>query len=173
MADREGFLTRWSRRKREAGARSEAAPVAAVSDEGSEMSGPCAEAAEPLALPPLESLGPDSDYSAFLAPDVPGELHRMALRKAWTSNPTVAAFRGMGEYDWDCNAPGYGQLLATDQVGRLCDAVLGRSAPPEAEAAVSDGPEVSAGPESDARRIEPAEAEASVAMADSAAPVPG
>ncbi len=85
-------------------------------------------------MPPLESLVGDSDYSPFLAPNVPEEVHRLALRKAWTSNPTIASFRGFGEYDWDCNAPGYGQLLPTDDIVRLCRAVLGEREPEDPEA---------------------------------------
>ena len=126
MADPEGFLGRWSRLKREA----EQPPVQEPPPE--ETPPPEAVQAEPERepLPPVESLGADSDYTRFLAPDVPAELTRLALRKAWVSDPKIADFRGFAEYDWDCNAPGYGQLRATDNVRELLDAVFGDT-PPE------------------------------------------
>ncbi len=73
--EEEGFLRRWSRRKQGTGAEPEgaAAPVAAE---------PVREApAAPAELPPLESLEADSDYSAFLSPEVDEALRQMALRK--------------------------------------------------------------------------------------------
>jgi Protein of unknown function (DUF3306) len=45
------------------------------------------ESAEPAfdvtKLPPIESITADSDIRAFLAPGVPPELTRAALRRAW------------------------------------------------------------------------------------------
>ena len=135
MADAEGFLDRWSRLKREDREEreeqhpaDEAPPPAPVWDEPE-----LEPAREPL--PPLESLGADSDYTRFLAPGVPVELTRLALRKAWVSDPKIAGFRGFAEYDWDCNAPGYGQLRPTDNVRALLDAVFG-DPPPEPPEAV-------------------------------------
>ncbi len=125
MAETEGFLGRWSRLKREAeppqaeGKQAENLPPEAIGEEPER---------EPL--PPIESLGADSDYTRFLAPDVPAELTRLALRKAWVSDPKIADFRGFAEYDWDCNAPGYGQLRPTDNIRDLLDAVFGDT-PPE------------------------------------------
>ncbi|KAA0582386.1 DUF3306 domain-containing protein [Azospirillum sp. B21] len=127
----EGFLGRWSRLKRET--RTEEAPAgpeqmddapAAVPAEIA-PSPPAAEEAPDLSdLPPLDSLDAASDYTGFLRRDVPGELRRQALRKAWASDPTIAGFRGFAEYDWDYNAPGYGALRPTDDIARLLDAVL-------------------------------------------------
>ena len=125
MAEREeeeGFLGRWSRMKREARAEEPAAslvpkpePVETAETEVVE------EAPE---LPPLDSLGSDSDYTGFLRREVPAELRREALRKAWVSDPVIAGFRGFAEYDWDYNAPGYGALRPTDDIARLLEAVL-------------------------------------------------
>jgi Protein of unknown function (DUF3306) len=110
----EGVLRRWSRRKLEAAAEERAARIE-----------PAAPAGEPPPeLPPVETLGADSDYTAFLAQAVPEELQRLALRRAWASDPKISAFRGFAEYDWDCNAAGYAALLPIDDVARLCDAVL-------------------------------------------------
>lgn len=163
MTDRESFLGRWSRLKRRDMA--QAAPPAepppadpapphtacaeAPPDPMPQMPGTQGGEREPDApapsegeevppLPPIESLGADSDYKRFLAPDVPEELRRLAMRRAWVTDPKISGFRGFGEYDWDFNAPGYGRLLATDDIGRLLDAVSHsreREPPPEAGAA--------------------------------------
>ena len=137
-ADTEGFLGRWSRLKREA--RTEEAPVEAAAPERLDDApdavpaeiaieipvAPPAEEEEPdlSDLPPLDSLDAGSDYTGFLRRDVPEELRRQALRKAWASDPVIAGFRGFAEYDWDYNAPGYGALRPTDDIARLLDAVL-------------------------------------------------
>ncbi|CBS90783.1 DUF3306 domain-containing protein [Azospirillum lipoferum] len=138
-AGTEGFLGRWSRLKRET--QTEEAPVeiavpermddapAAVSAEvGAEVGAEIAPAppAEEEApdLPSLDSLNAGSDYTGFLRKEVPEELRRQALRKAWASDPAIAGFRGFAEYDWDYNAPGYGALRPTDDIARLLDAVL-------------------------------------------------
>lgn len=115
----EPFLKRWSRRKVEA--QREAPPPPAEA--------PPAE--PPPDLPPLESLGRDSDYTAFLREGVPQALRLAALRKAWSSDPAIAGFRGFAEYDWDFNAPGYGQLLPVDDVAALCRRALGEDTPSE------------------------------------------
>jgi hypothetical protein len=116
MAEREGFLGRWSRLKREAAREAPAEPAVDLPPE------------EPLvdleSLPPLESLGAASDYTPFMAKGVPEELRCAALRKAWASDPVIANFRGFAEYDWDCNAPGYGALLPTDNIQQLLSRIL-------------------------------------------------
>ncbi len=135
-AGTEGFLGRWSRLKRET--RTEEAPVEAAVPErfdDAPAAVPAEIAAAPPAadeeeapdlsdLPPLDSLDAGSDYTGFLRRDVPEELRRQALRKAWASDPAIAGFRGFAEYDWDYNAPGYGALRPTDDIARLLDAVL-------------------------------------------------
>ena len=141
MDDDEGFLRRWSRLKR-AGTEERSDPAGEMPPEPEGDERPVAKPFDPATLPPIATLTADSDYTAFLARGVPEELQRLALRKAWASDPKIAAFRGFAEYDWDCNAPGYGQLLACDDVRRLCNALLGdpeaergsTAAPPEAPA---------------------------------------
>ena len=129
----EGFLSRWSRRKQEA--REAAAEPPAPQEEAPEEQAavpPPLEPFDPESLPPVDSLGADSDYTGFLAGNVPQELRRLALRKAWTSDPVIAGFRGFAEYDWDCNAPGYGRLLPTDRIADLLDRIGGdEKTPPE------------------------------------------
>lgn len=144
MAEREGALGRWSRLKRGAEsatpavdpAESAGAPDERRPDEEEE------EAVVDLAtLPPAESLRADSDYTAFLRRGVPEALRRAALRRAWATDPAIAGFRGFAEYDWDCNAPGYGALRAADDLARLCDAILPPPSPEPVPAAPEPEPE--------------------------------
>jgi len=105
MSEREGFLSRWSRRKRAA---SDPPPPAAPA---SQDAAPPADAAkqpafDPASLPPLESLTAESDFAAFLREEVPAALQRAALRRAWTLDPAIRDFVGPAEYAWDYNAPG-------------------------------------------------------------------
>jgi uncharacterized protein DUF3306 len=156
MAEREGFLGRWSRLKRETVREVPAEPAADLPEA----------AEEPLvdleALPPLESLGAASDYTPFLAEGVPEELRCAALRKAWASDPAIASFRGFSEYDWDCNAPGCGALLPTDDVRQLLSRIL-RDEPEEQ-------PELVAGAEGEPAEVETAAEEPPIP--DEPVPVP-
>ena len=124
MTMSEGPLRRWSRRKQAA----QAAP--SVAADAPELSMP--------ELPPIESLGIASDYTAFLQQGVTAEVQRLALQCAWQSDESIAGFRGMAEYAWDFNAPDYGSLWATDDVAKLLQAVL---TPPEDNLPESDMPE--------------------------------
>jgi hypothetical protein len=66
--DKEPFLNRWSRLKREA-------PVEKP-----------AETPRPN-LPPVEQLTPESDFSAFMHPKVEDALRRVALKKMFSGDP--------------------------------------------------------------------------------------
>jgi len=101
----EPFLKRWSRLKsatRDAGQSGDQPddttppPNAA---RGQPAVPPSAEGAAPAAieLPDLDSLGPDSDYSAFLAPDVDSSLRRAALRRLFRS-PKFNVCDGLDDY---------------------------------------------------------------------------
>jgi len=132
MSDEEGFLARWSRRKRaaESDTRDETnaaetpkvettAPPAA----GDESEAGAAEAAvDPASLPPIESIGPESDIREYLKTGVPAELTRAALRRAWSADPAIRDFVGLQENSWDFNAPGgesgFG-LLSSEEAKRL------------------------------------------------------
>jgi hypothetical protein len=65
-------------------------------------------------LPPIESIGAASDIRPFLAPGVPVDLTRAALRRAWSTDPAIRDFIGLSENSWDFNAPdgipGFGSL---------------------------------------------------------------
>ena len=134
MNDKEGFLGRWSRLKQQRepqpNSEPEAPPGAAE---------PAAATVNLESLPSLESLGPESDYTPFLQAGVPEELRSRALRQAWASDKTIADFRGLNEYDWDFNAPGYGQLWAVDDVAKLFQRIIGDSQDdPRSEQAVAE-----------------------------------
>jgi hypothetical protein len=65
-------------------------------------------------LPDLESLGQDSDYSAFLGPEVDPSLRRMALRKLFRS-PKFNVRDGLDDYcgDFTSFAP-MGDIVTAD-----------------------------------------------------------
>lgn len=122
--DREGPLARWSRLKRRqesAAGRGGAAPVSVAPDrdpapssapDGGPLAAlpvedqPTGNDAQPvedaaLDLPPIDSLGKDSDYTPFLADGVPEKLARAALRKMWRSDPVFGIRDGLDDYDED------------------------------------------------------------------------
>ena len=59
--------------------------------------------AEMSALPPIEGLNFQSDYTVFLAKNVPETLRRAALRKLWVSDPVLANLDGLNDYCEDFN----------------------------------------------------------------------
>lgn len=94
----EDFVTRWSRRKHEA-ARD---PTPAPSEGDAPAPGEEAADAGPTDadLPAPDSLGPDSDYSAFLSKRVSEDLRRAALRKLF-HQPQFNVRDGLDDYDED------------------------------------------------------------------------
>jgi hypothetical protein len=141
----EGFLSRWSRRKREAAegrlpepaaeappAPAAEAPAVAVPVldlpvlDGSVVEAPVTGDAppefDPASLPPIESLTAESDIAGFLRAEVPAALRQAALRRIWTLDPAIRDFIGPADYAWDFNAPdgvpGFALELGGD-VGRL------------------------------------------------------
>jgi hypothetical protein len=96
------------------------------------------EMVDPATLPPIESLGPDSDYAVFLKKGVPEALRIAALRKAWMSDPFIRDFRSPAiDYGWDFTTPDY-SLRATDDVAKMLDRMFppqGAPGEPTAEAA--------------------------------------
>jgi hypothetical protein len=156
MSDPENFIARWSRRKRAAERVDEKTPSdktsagktlderkpstpSEASDEraAARNDAPPPELPFDLAkLPPLESITAESDIRAFLAPGVPAELTRAALRRAWSADPKIREFVGLADYDWDFNAPGtitgFGPLEMTDEMHRQIVQMVGRGPAPEA-----------------------------------------
>ncbi|HEV8681121.1 MAG TPA: DUF3306 domain-containing protein [Stellaceae bacterium] len=146
MSADESFLARWSRRKRAAADR-ERPPARATEDNGGGATAATDSGPEPApsidlaSLPPVESIGAGSDIRAFLAPGVPAELMRAALRRAWSADPAIRDFIGLSENSWDFNAPGgvpgFGPVTAED-VERLLARLSGEPAADEAPTPVGD-----------------------------------
>ncbi|MCS6855699.1 MAG: DUF3306 domain-containing protein [Elioraea sp.] len=120
----EGFLARWSRRKRAA---REGRPVAAEPEVGPPSpkpeAAPAADAGaaeeEPVdleSLPKIEEITLETDLSVFFRKGVPAALRNAALRRAWSLDPTIRDFIGPADYAWDWNTPG-GVPDFVDQVG--------------------------------------------------------
>jgi hypothetical protein len=160
MSERESFITRWSRRKRATPASPSEAELREGSDPGAfplptEGNEPLGRAdgssaqtrrkAEPVVdlanLPPIDSITARSDISAFLAPGVPVELTRAALRRAWAVDPAIRDFIGLSENSWDFNAPGamagFGPLEMTDELRRRIAQFVGRNIAGTADEAAS------------------------------------
>jgi hypothetical protein len=154
MSERETFLARWSRRKQASVVGpADADPCAAPNPSEQQIEGPTEgasaaaglheadvasaardpDAIVPLfdtaSLPPIESITGDTDIRAFLAPGVPPELARAALRRAWAADPRIRDFVGLADYDWDFNAPGsmagFGPLEMTEELRRIAAAITG------------------------------------------------
>ena len=138
--EHEAFLTRWSRRKAlsregvelpepvdEVAGDSESPPDDAGSGNEGARQDPAGQAdgqgveapAAAPELPPIESLGEDSDYSAFLGSDVPADLQRKALRKLFQS-PKFNVRDGLDDYDLDFSSPEpLGDIVTAEMRHRL------------------------------------------------------
>jgi hypothetical protein len=153
MSEPENFIARWSRRKREAAEDAEATKFSAAPDAAAESAHPSEDqsdaalgrsgarrspeaAFDPTKLPPIETIAAESDITAFLAPGVPPELTRAALRRAWAADPQIRDFIGLSENSWDFNAPGamtgFGSLEMTDELRQQIARMVGRSLANEA-----------------------------------------
>lgn len=112
----EGFLGRWSRRKRvgEQPARDEAATARPDSD-GADPADPATEAQEEARQLQLaanreaaeavdiEAITYESDLSVFFKEGVPALVKQAAMRKMWRSDPVFANVDGLNDYDQDFN----------------------------------------------------------------------
>jgi hypothetical protein len=111
MSDPKEFLARWSRRKLTP-PEEKASPPAAGKDAAAAV--PSDPEFDITKLPSLESIGPNSDVSAFLQRGVPASFTHAALRRAWSADPAIRDFVGLSENSWDFNAPnslpGFGPL---------------------------------------------------------------
>jgi hypothetical protein len=132
VAEDDSFLARWARRKQAQKADKPAAaeiakPSDMPADKASEKPSAAADEGETIdltSLPPIESLGADSDYTVFLRPGVPDATRLAALRQLWLTEPSIRNYEALVDYAWDFNAPGYGKLLPTDDVEKLLKAVF-------------------------------------------------
>ena len=129
------FLWRWSQRKRAA---RDTRRTLCKDDRRSPETGENSQrvfessdrpsAFDPATLPPIESITGAADVRVFLAPGVPEDLTRAALRRAWMTDPTIHDFVGMAENQGDFNAPdgvpGFGLLPFTPQLREMVAAVV-------------------------------------------------
>ena len=123
MSD-EKFLERWSRRKREAARNASSQSTSPPLDDPPHDSfakppvSPQPAPGEVKTLPPVDAIDGNTDIRGFLAEGVPASLSRVALRRAWTSDPGIRDFVGLSENAWDFTAPdgvpGFGPLSAKD-----------------------------------------------------------
>lgn len=147
MTDREDFLSRWSRRKRDADKESapeevnRLPPVESVPPVTEEPpSATQAHAAEPREaveekekdedepefdlskLPSIESITAETDIRPFLAAGVPVSLRQAALRRVWVADPKIRDFIGIAENQWDFtpggNAPGFDFSAPAEEIRR-------------------------------------------------------
>ena len=168
MNDPDNFLSRWSRRKREAGAQAgrEASTPLERNDRGEAVTPPCGEEKSPGALssepsapsvpdfdvsslPPIEAIGADTDISAFMQKGVPSALRHAALRRVWSADPAIRDFMGPNENFWDAagpdGIPGFGDLDPNLDVKRMVSELFGeiepaRAKPETAEFTGASGP---------------------------------
>jgi hypothetical protein len=86
---------------------------------------------DPKSLPPIESIDVTTDIRAFLAPGVPPELTRAALRRAWTSDPAIRDFVGIAENQWDFTnpdaVPGFGALEFGEEIRNMVARLFGET----------------------------------------------
>ncbi len=147
----EGFLSRWSRRKREPGEGDQAPlgpPPAQLPAEAqaTEPEPPEPELVEP---PSLDLIDKDFNVAHWLKQNVPEAWKLAAMRRAWESDPAIAGFENPARdyaLDWNTpgGAPGYGPLTESDDVAEMVRGIFGDTPKPEtpvdvAEAQISDG----------------------------------
>ncbi len=149
MSEPEEFLARWDRRKRaarednkefnrtlaagtpESGADSQPQQPTRTAEAGeaTTANSTTRPAVDLASLPPIDSITASTDIRGFLAPGVPAELRRAALRRAWSSDPAIRDFVGLAENQWDFTAPdqtpGFGALGSAEGVRDLAAKVFG------------------------------------------------
>jgi hypothetical protein len=155
MNDPESFISRWSRRTREA-ADEKTQPENSTTDlvnpascEEANLSKPESGAATPPApefdaasLPPIESIEAGTDITAFMRSGVPSALRHAALRRAWSADPSIRDFVGLNENFWDAAGPdgisGFGDLDPNLDGKRMVSELFGENASEPAEAGSSN-----------------------------------
>jgi hypothetical protein len=133
-----GFLSRWSRRKRDIAAQGKATEEAAPAPDDPALAAPAMEAEPALseaelaeqrrkeldeliaALPRVEEINASTDITGFLDARIPDMLRNAALRATWITDPTIRDFlNDAREYALDYNtpgmAPGYGPLSESER----------------------------------------------------------
>jgi len=137
----DSFLSRWAQRKAEVRkAEAEPAEPTVAVDAAPEAE------LDLTTLPPIETLTESSDFTVFLGKGVPEAMRQAALRKLWVTDPSVRDYKPLVEYNWDFTAPGYGDLLPTDDIKKFVQHILPDEPRPDAEAAPETVAEADATP---------------------------
>lgn len=139
-----GFLSRWSRRKRELAEQEKApapamAPAPQLPAAAPQQPEPEPEMVEP---PSLDLIDKDFDVAHWLKQNVPESWKLAALRRAWEGDPAIRDYLDPARdyaLDWNTpgGAPGYGPLTESDDVAEMVRKVFG-DAPPEPAVIDSD-----------------------------------
>jgi len=122
VTERGNVFLRWVRLKHKAKATAQQAEAVSTSAEAAAehpgINAAMQEPFDPASLPSIDSITADTEIVAFLKTDVPTELTRAALRRAWTTDPAIRNFIGIAENQWDFNDPngiaGFGRLDASE-----------------------------------------------------------
>lgn len=129
----EGFLGRWSRRKRKFEAAStETADSLAESEPIPAGSEPEVDEDFIASLPKLQEITAQTDVRPFLRRGVPEKLRNAALRRLWTLHPGISSHEDPArDYFWDYNAPGGvpggGGVLRPEKVAEMARKLLSGS----------------------------------------------
>ena len=148
MSGASNFLSRWSRRKRQAEEKEAPPDVESPRTTNSDSpatdgtdSGDAAPAEltleELAALPRLEDLTAETDVAPFMRAGVPSGLRNAALRRIWALDPAIRDRVGDAldyAYDWNVpgGVPGSGQLLPVDDVKSMLRSIVGEPEPSSA-----------------------------------------
>ncbi len=98
----DGFVRRWSQRKRKTRQDQRDADDPSAPGLPAESAQEAAVPAEaPDNLPDVDSLDESSDFTVFLKEGVPDIIRRKALRKLWRVHPAMAVIDGLDDYDDD------------------------------------------------------------------------
>ncbi len=135
---REGFLSRWSRLKREPEA--PVAPAEAATTAPAEPTLPEGKTLDDLLaeLPRIEDLVPGQSLTAFMQPWVPNGVRNAALQRMWLLDPAIRDYVSPAlDYAYDYNtpgaAPGFGSIETSQdairEVADMFDRVLGKAGP--------------------------------------------
>ena len=164
-ASEDGFVSRWSQRKRQARVADpkdqDETPLQEPTGQGEPVPAPDGTAPDETAaadLPDPDTLNADSDFTVYLKDGVPEELRQRALRRLWRSNPLLANVDGLNDYDLDYTdkATVVAGLKTLYQVGRglVVDEDKDAEAPSDSAESVGDDAGTPAG-EGEQTALEP------------------
>src|SRR5258705_12639850 len=134
MTRSENIMSRWSRMKQQSASRpapddlslskpidAEAGDLNRATAAAPATDAPTSPSYDLASLPPLHSITSGTDIRSFLASNVPPDLTKAALRRAWVTDPAIRDFIGIAENQRDFNdptaMPGFGPLGANDVAG--------------------------------------------------------